>query len=737
MLPVSNSFSLLDVRIREFIWEQKWESLREAQELAAPLILAADSDVVIAAATASGKTEAAFYPVLTKMMQQEGASTVVYISPLKALINDQFSRIGQLCERLGVPVYPWHGDVSTSQKKRFMDKRNGVLLITPESLEAMLCNRGTSVAGIFGTTLYFVIDELHAFIGSERGKQLQSLLHRIELATGKFIPRIGLSATLGDISLAGKFMRPDPTRTAKVVQASEKGSGLQILVKGYEEPRVVEFQSMGEEHADEPQAPAHIAEHLFKVLHGSNNLIFPNSRREVERYTHLLNLLCEKHGLPREFWPHHGNLAKDIRYDTELALKQKDRPASGVCTSTLELGIDIGAVKAVAQLGAPPSVASLRQRLGRSGRRKGEPAILRGYSTELAPDESSAFDTNLRLETFKLVGMIQLLLENWFEPPRAENANYSTLVQQILSIIAQRGGATAGSIYTDLCHNSGPFYGVLPSEFKELLKHMGVKKLIVQDSSGELLHGEVGERYVNHYSFYCAFAADEEFRLVTAGKTLGSLPVSQVLNVGQRILFAGSAWQVDSVDDAQKTIYVTRKPGGAPPMFTGASGSIHTRVYEAARRLYRATDMPAYLDATTKRFITEGRDYFKKAELDKKILLDTGTHYVLFTWLGDDVTEGLAALLRHRGLQATAQGPAVEIDKTDAGTRLVYGALEKIAAAPVPALSDLLGDAKNLIREKWDWALPPELLRKSFCSQNLDLAGALGWARLVTGVHAG
>lgn len=729
MIPVSSSFSQLDVRIREFIWQQGWEELREAQEKATPIILQAQSDLVIAAATASGKTEAAFFPALTKMLQHEGPCTVVYISPLKALINDQFGRVEQLCESLSIPVWPWHGDVSSSQKKRFMDKRNGVLLITPESLEAILCNRGTSVAGVFKNTLYFVIDELHAFIGTERGKQLQSLMHRIDVATKKVIPRIGLSATLGDISLAAKFLRPGACFPVDIVQTAAPGNGLKILIKGYEEPRVVQLVSVGRDHAEEPQAPVHIAEHLFSTLHGSNNLIFPNSRREVERYTHLLNLQCEKHGLPREFWPHHGSLAKEIRYDTEQALKQKDRPATGVCTNTLELGIDIGAVKCVAQLGPPPSVASLRQRLGRSGRRKGEPAILRGYAIEDAPDESSSCDISLRLETFKAIAMVQLLLENWFEPPQASNAHLSTLVQQILSVIAQDGGATAASLYGRLCGRKSPFEAVSVVEFKQLLAHMGEKKLLMQDSSGELLHAEVGERFVNHYSFYAAFASEEEFRLVAGGKTLGSLPVTQTLNIGQRILFAGSAWQVDDVDDAQKTIYVTRKAGGAPPMFTGTGGRIHTRVFEKVRQLYESRDVPVFLDDTVKRFVQEGRDFYAIANLKHVTLLDQGSMYLLFTWQGDAVNTALACLLRLHGLRAVPVGPAIEIDKPGVSPEEVQATLKTIATRGVPDLGLLLKDTANILREKWDWALPEDLLRKSYASQHLDLDGAISWAK--------
>jgi ATP-dependent Lhr-like helicase len=233
-VSASRAFLLLDQRIQHYLWTEAWGALREVQELAIPLILPGDQDVIVAASTASGKTEAAFLPALTHLLRQPKGGLIVYVSPLKALINDQFGRLERLCENLDVPVWPWHGDITATSKRKFIQDPRGVLLITPESLEATLCNRGTAVAGLFESTTFIVIDELHAFIGSERGKQLQSLLHRIETVLCRKVPRIGLSATLGDMSLAAKFMRTD--RPVALVDAPDTTNELLLLVKGFEEP---------------------------------------------------------------------------------------------------------------------------------------------------------------------------------------------------------------------------------------------------------------------------------------------------------------------------------------------------------------------------------------------------------------------------------------------------------------------------------------------------------------------
>jgi ATP-dependent Lhr-like helicase len=718
---------MLDERIQQFIWAEGWEELRDAQELAIPPIINCDRDVIVAAATAAGKTEAAFLPALSFIMKRGSPGLIVYISPLKALINDQFARLDRLCEQLEIPVWPWHGDISASSKKRFLHKREGVLLITPESLEALMCNRGTSVAAIFAHLRFLVIDELHAFIGSERGKQLQSLMHRVESVIHRSVPRIGLSATLGDMRLASGFLRPGKGDEVVLVESKSSSGEIRILVKGFEEPLVVRQEDSDEE--PEPVTPAQVAAQLFKALRGSNNLVFPNSRAGVEQYTHLLNKMCGDNMLPMEFWPHHGNLSKEIRVETETALKQKELPATGICTNTLELGIDIGAVKSVAQIGPPPSVASLRQRLGRSGRRKGEAAILRSYCIEDAIGGETSICTDLRLQFLKMTAIISLLLEGWFEPPSARGAHLSTLIQQILSFIAQNGGSSIQELYALFCCPLAPFSGLSKDDFRGLIRNLGEKELLIQDSAGTLLHGPAGEKRVNHYTFYSAFVTHEEFRIVSSGRTLGTLPVSQALNIGQRILFAGRTWIIEEVDEEQRTVVVVPARGGSPPLFSGGSGRTHTQVRLRMRHLLESTEIPVYLDDVAKRFLAEARGNYARRNLSHEVIVDQGDTLLLLTWLGDNANEAIACLLSYHGFPANAAGPGVEIRKGQRSIPELFEALCDFADEEVPDLGILLADAKNLQREKWDWALPDWLLRKAYASLYIDLDEAMDWSK--------
>jgi ATP-dependent Lhr-like helicase len=729
----SSSFTLLDRQIQHFIWTEGWEELHDAQEASIPLILKGNQDVIIAAPTAAGKTEAAFLPAISYLLKKQPHGVILYMSPLKALINDQFQRLERLCQLLDLSIWAWHGDISATVKARFLSKRQGILLITPESVEALLCNRGTSIGATFGELTFFIIDELHAFIGTERGKQLQSLMHRIENVIGRPAPRIGLSATLGDMSLATEFLRPTKGDAVALIQSNSKTTQFKISLKGYEEP-VMANEETDEGHPD-PITPVKISSTIFSGLRGSNNLVFPNSRRAVELYTHLLNKLCEEHKVPNEFWPHHGSLSKEIRSETEFALKQREQPATAICTNTLELGIDIGAVKSVAQIGPPPSVASLRQRMGRSGRRKGEPAILRAFCVEMALGGKPSLSTELRLETLQMAAIIELLLEGWFEPPKAQGKHYSTLVQQILSFISQNGGSSIGQLYYLLCDSTAPFSGVSKTEFIDLIRHLGRLDLLIQDSQGTLLHGRLGEKLINHYTFYAAFAAEEEFRIVSEGRALGTLPVSQSLMIEQRILFAGKTWIVKAIEETQKTIIVERTKGGSPPLFSGGTGRVHTRIRQKMRELLESTKNLIYLDETARRFLIEASDAYQRRSLSSVYLIDQGNETVLMTWLGDAANEALACLLNSHGFKSFAGGPAIEVHKGLRTNQDILAALSQIATQPQPPLEELLSNTKNLHREKWDWALPDHLLRVSYASLNLDFEEAVEWANKVSSLR--
>ncbi|WUJ56119.1 DEAD/DEAH box helicase [Kribbella sp. NBC_00382] len=751
--PPSSAFTTLHPKIQQWIWTQNWSELRSAQEQAVGPILAGDTDVIISAATASGKTEAAFLPICSALLAardrqieantRDGLDTAgqipgsgiqtLYISPLKALINDQYGRLDALCEHLDLPVHRWHGDVAGSSKARVLSNPDGFLLITPESLEALLVVHGPKISRLFDGLRHVVIDEMHSFIGTERGAQLQSLLHRIELAVRRRVARIGLSATLGDMELASEFLRPGRAAAVTVITAADDTHELRLQVRGYEaiparlsaaESVVVERPD-GEAGTEEETSgdDLAIADHLFATLRGTDNLIFANSRQKVEIYADLLKRRCDLAHVPNEFIPHHGSLSKELREHAESRLKDRDRPVNAVCTSTLEMGIDIGSVTSIAQLGAPRTVAGLRQRLGRSGRRGGA-STLRMYITEEQVTPQTPPPDALRADLVQGIAMVNLLLAGWVEAPDSGGLHLSTLTQQLLSLIAQHGGVTPQEAYRTLCQD-GPFSRVTPILFKSLLRALADEKVdfIRQERDGLLLHGVAGERVVQHYSFYAAFRSATEFRLIANGRTLGTLPVDYPLMPGSLLIFGGKRWKVTAVDSHARVVELTRSSGGRPPAFSGGGGGeVADEVRREMYRIYTADTVPRYLDATAARLLSEGRANFKRFELGQSPILSWGADILLFPWRGDRILTTLTVALTGAGFDVGQDGVCLTL--TGAALEEAARQMAQLVAGGPPDPLALASHVETKIVEKYDEQLSDELLEAAFAARSLDVEGA-------------
>lgn len=724
----SQAYGIYHPAVQQWIYQQGWDRLRDVQEHAAALIAAGQRDVIIAAATAGGKTEAALLPICSVLARRQekglGAGvSALLVSPLKALINDQYDRITGLADPLGLSVHRWHGDAPASGKATVLRAPQGLLLITPESLEALFVRHGTRVGRVFAGLRYVVVDELHAFIGTERGAQLQALLHRVEEARGRRVPRVALSATLGDFSGAAEFLRPGDGARVAVVSSAESGGEVRLQVRGYVEP--ARRPDTDQDPDQEPGDRAAIADHLFRTLRAGDNLVFANSRAAVEVYADMLTRRAASAQVPARFLAHHGSLSKQVREHVEERLKDPATPATAICTSTLELGLDIGSVDSVAQIGAPPTVSGLRQRLGRSGRRPDRPAVLRVYVAEPELTVGITAADALRPELFQAVAMVELLTTAWYEPPDDTGLHLSTLIQQILSIGAQRGGARAGDLFATLCAD-GPFRRVDRSVFARLLRDMGRHRLLEQQPDGTLLPGAEGERLLAHYSFYASFRTSMDYRLVADGYTLGSLPVDRPILPGTMLIFSGARWRVLSVDTAQRVIELTAAEAGRPPVFPGTGGEIADEVRQAMLRLYRSTEVPRYLDATARTLLAEGRAAFHAYGHAGRRVFAQDRDAVLFPWHGDRIMNTLAAVLGMHGLVVGQDGLAITI-----AARTPAQVLETIAAIAAEAPPEPVAVAAGVRakqHDKYDRYLSDDLLNLGYAARALDVPGA--WACL-------
>jgi ATP-dependent Lhr-like helicase len=736
----AGAYDRLHPKVQQWIRGQGWSQLRPVQVAAANAILGGEGDVLISASTAAGKTEAAFLPILTLVAERKRPGlSVLYVSPLKALINDQFSRLGLLCEHLELPIVRWHGDASQSAKSRMTKDPKGIALITPESIEAMFARRPADVVKLLCALDFVVIDEVHAFMQGPRGLHLSSLLKRIDAASQQRARRIGLSATIGDLDVAAGWLRPTEPATVKVLNDPGEGLDLQLQIRGYvdkapEKSSKVEAPHQQEGDADVEVNPTsamqEIAEHLFGVLRGSNNLVFGGSRRTVETLADALRSKSERVGVPNEFYAHHGNLSKELREELESRLKSGDLPTTAVCTTTLELGIDIGSVKSIAQIDAPRSISSLRQRLGRTGRREGIPSILRIYVAERECDQNSNLLDELRPNVVRAVAAIRLLARRFVEPASSSSALATALLHQTLSVIAERGGAKADAIFK-LLGGPGPFAAVTPKDYIDLLRHAASPEMSIleQAPDGTLMLGKQGERLVLARDFFAMFQGDQEWRLALGSKTLGTIPLSNPVAKGNLIVFAGRRWQIVDVDERAHVLAVAPHRGGRIPKFEGASAEeTHDALLLEMRRVYESDDVPTYLDEPAKALLSQARAAYRRSDLARVNILDAGSAVHLFPWVGSAAASVIAVALALLGVTAEANGLSVVLPGV--GMDDAKKALAKLASSAPEDLARIEEHALGLCNAKYDEYVPDALLRRLWGRRNAKAISAIpGTAR--------
>lgn len=706
---LSSSFDLLTTKVQQWVWRQGWTSLRDIQENSIPPILGCDSDVIISAATAGGKTEAVFLPVLTNILQSENHSgyQVLYISPLKSLINDQNRRLIDMTQEMSINVTPWHGDISSNKKKSSINNPNGILIITPESLESLFVHHHDKLRRAFGNLMYIVIDELHAFIPTERGKQLQSLLSRLEYVIKRHVPRIAMSATFSDYDCVKKFLRQDHSLPCIIPEQGKSNHEVKVLIK--------EYTYGYNEKADIDKI---VANELFTRLRGSNNLVFTNSRQECELFSHLLNDKCDAENVPNEFRIHHGSISREKRVKVEQELQEGKSPITAICTATLELGVDIGKVKSIAQIDTANSVSSLRQRLGRSGRRD-EASILRLFSSDYDGDNARLLDI-LKSHLVQNIAVIELLKEQLYEKPNTDGIHLSTLIQQILSIIAEYGSFYPKDGWSLLCKN-GAFNNISVSLFLSLLKDLGKVDVIRQTTNGQIVIGPAGEEIISDKEFYTAFTTYPELDLVNSqsGENIGSIIVDMI-GIGACIIFGGMRWTVTEIDYKAQKAYVIPYDFGGLPFFRGEGLDVDGVIVRKMKEIYLSNDIYPYLDKNTNAIdcLNSARSFYKYNNLDKGEFI-YGDESVILTWAGSK-TNRTISLISHLYLNKITGFNHIYMD------RLKKEDISEILKHPKPKAESLCPYLMRFVKErkKYDFLLSDELLDVQYASMYLDVDSA-------------
>lgn len=758
------AFEQLHPAVQAWVWQQGWHSLRRVQEAAIPAVLAHRDDVLIMAPTAGGKTEAAFLPAISHVLTAPADGLrVLCVSPLRALITDQARRLQSVGEACGIRVQPWHSDVS-SGKQTFWKRPAEIILITPESLEAMLMHRAGQLAAILKDLSFVIIDELHAFFGSPRGVQMQSLLHRVDLLRGGSVPRIGLSATLGDIAPAAEVLRRGRTTPPVVIRGEVSGGELKLAVKAFVAPdteaataapggtpgtastgkagagsedtaalpRPPESFEDAERAAERAERAAshelastlnQVASHLFERTRGKTALIFANARAKVELLTDAMVSIAEQQCWPIETFAHHGSLGRDHRIDVEERLRKGEAPTQVVCTSTLELGIDIGDVRIVGQVGPAPSSASLKQRVGRSGRRVGEPQILRQCVELRRVTAQDDLLDRLHLPLIQSLATIECLLAGEYETPNLGDLHLSTLIQQILSRVIQgRQGETAATLFRELCGPQAAFSMVDKATFIDVLRALGDGEVLEQTDGGLLLPGRVGELLSQHYSFYATFHTPEEFLVLgPEGKRLGTIPLDDPLREGELLVYAGRRWRVDHIDPVARIIKVSPGAKGRPPLYSSVGLSVSRCVQQRMKAILAGSEVPPYLDQVGAAALAAARGAYACSGAGASLIVGGETECEWYHFQGSKAGATLAALLADEGIEVGHFTVALRASTSPTNLRAAVEAMNH----RWPASSNELVDSVSAVSEdKFDHLLTPSLLARRHVSRHVDLVGA-------------
>ena len=778
--------------VQDFIYNHNWENLRSIQVAAADAIFNTDENVLLTASTASGKTEAAFFPILTELWENPPASVgAIYIGPLKALINDQFYRLGDLCEEADIPVWHWHGDVSASHKAKMLKHPSGILQITPESLEALLMHKHAAVPRLFCDLRYVVIDEVHSLLRGDRGGQTLCLIERLGRMAGVNPRRIGLSATIGDPERTGAFLA--------------SGTGRGCIIPRFEEPRRVwrlsmehfyitgpqaterALQDHGPQQADvlkvervaggedrggandggprmapralpDPDGPTVLDAddnallaptdtapndadpgigYIFERTRGRKCLVFVNSREEAEAVCSMLRSYCEARHEPDRFLIHHGNLSASYRETAEDIMRDEEQLQTTVTTATLELGIDIGRLERAFQIDAPFTVSSFLQRMGRTGRRD-DPPEMHFVMREEQPEPRSMMPETVPWKLIQGIALVQLYREEkWVEPPALDRLPYSLLYHQVMATLASCGELSPAELAQRVLTLSY-FHRVSADDLRVLLHHLIDTDQVEVTEGGGLIVGISGERITNSFKFYAVFQENEEFTVRCESSELGT--IVNPPPAGERIAIAGHCWLVEEVDWKRHLVFCTQVKGRVPAYFGDCAGDINTHVLERMKRALEEHDAYPYLLGNARARLAQARHVAANAGVagrDSRPLINLGGDtWALFPWLGSYAFLALERLLKIKcadelGLKGLDPSrPYFMQFRMKADEETFYQVVAAEAEADFAPI-DLVYPGEVPYFDKYDEMLPAELVRKGFAEGVLDIEGmrerVTGW----------
>lgn len=676
----------------------RFEGLRPVQELATGPILDG-KNVVVLAPTAGGKTEAAFFPLISQMDAEDWRPvSVIYVAPIRALLNNQEARIERYAGLVGRRAFKWHGDVSDSQRRTFLGDPADILLTTPESLEVMLMSARVPTARLFAGLRAVVIDEVHAFVGDDRGGHLSAVLERLSRFCGKDVQRIGLSATVGNPEAILEWATGSSRRPAEVVRAPGGGAAPEIVL----------------DYVGTEENAARVVAHLHP---GKKRLVFVDSRRGVEVMGKSLRAL----GV--EAFVTHSSLSVDERRAAEAAFED-GRDCVIVATSALELGIDIGDLDHVLQVNAPSTVAAFLQRMGRTGRRAGT----QPNCTFLATDDASLW---------RAAALIRMWRSGFVEDVRLQRRAAHLLAHQIMALAIQERGIPESDWWAWVAHAT-PFQGLDEADRRELVDHMLAETILHRDG-GRLGLGVRGERlygFRNFAELYAVFSAPRILTVVWGTQEIGSIDAlfaEQDRSAALTFTLGARTWSAVEVDWKNAIVRVEPSQAAASARWQGGPHLFSRQLCEAMRGILVPVLVPfAGPDADDPSWSLRARERMKVVRAEHPEVPAAGLHleeeaggFRLWTFAGGRANNLLAKVFEAElGEKVTSSNLYLRLKdgagKSGAG---IQQALAALRHAGRPNEADALKFASECARtrlSKFEPCLPERLVSTYMMDQVTD-----------------
>lgn len=679
-----------------------WSSLRPVQELTIQAILAGQNCIVLAP-TAGGKTEAAFFPILEIIYRQKlNPVTALYISPIRALLNNQEPRLESLSSLIGATIFKWHGDVSQVARNRFLNNPAHILMTTPESLEVMLISPRINAASLFADLRFVVIDEIHNFAAGDRGAHLVALLERLTQCTRHDVQRVGLSATIGNPEVIGRWM-----------QGSSKRSAVVIDPPGQPAPRSIRIDYYDNE--------AELAQLVKPLAQGRKTLFFVEGRRLAEGVKQALS------DVATISYVHHSSVGRELREEAEQSFMVGRDSQCIVCTSTMELGIDVGDLDAVLQLDAPATVSSFMQRMGRTGRRPGTHAEI-------------SFFCGDEMALLRGIALINLARSGWIEPVCPTAHAVHVLTHQILAQSLQFYGVRRDQVWK-IAQQVYSFLQITYQEFEQLTNHL-LQTDILNVADSLLIMGESGEKRFGRRNFlelYSVFETPDEIRVLTTdNRVIGTLLAWFVQQVGSEefvFLLAGRAWLVKHLDLENGEMVVVPAPKGALPRWGGGGPLLSRQVAQAIRNVLMSQENYAFLTSRAQKRLNAARlHWYDILNSDALPIQQSGQEWILHTFAGDRIN-----ILLGRSL-ALILGCEVNGDSFTLQVKLpkqvplresdLFKALDTVRQPDFFSAERVMAMVRSLPRSrlsKFQPLLPPDLEALFLAERLFDIDGLKHW----------